>query len=99
MSSETYSYKCGAAQTFCQPDHTFEPGLFSDVELSYNADSELYPVVVVCTSEEGDGKKSTHVFMSVERLSNILFYACVSVSAEVRTLVSCFRGVVVITSA
>ncbi|XP_043206632.1 E3 ubiquitin-protein ligase MGRN1-like isoform X1 [Amphibalanus amphitrite] len=71
MSSETYSYKCGAAQTFCQPDHTFEPGLYSDAELSYNSDSELYPVVVVCTSEEGEEPHQCHVTTGVvDRLSD-----------------------------
>ena len=56
MSSETYRYKCGAAQTFCQSENVFEPGLYGDSELSYSADSEVYPIVVVCTAEEGDGE-------------------------------------------
>ncbi|XP_037094209.1 LOW QUALITY PROTEIN: E3 ubiquitin-protein ligase MGRN1-like [Pollicipes pollicipes] len=71
MSSETYRYKCGAAQTFSQRQHLLEPALYTDAELAYNPDVELYPVVVVCQAEEGDDPRQCHVTTGyVDRMSD-----------------------------
>jgi hypothetical protein len=41
MNSETYYYKKGANQLFCQTSHIFDPTPYSEAELSYNTDREV----------------------------------------------------------
>lgn len=52
LTSETYHYKKGSGQTFCQPSHTFNPSILAEDQLSYNMERELCPVAIHCVAEE-----------------------------------------------
>lgn len=54
LTSETYHCKRGVNQTFSQPSHIFNPNLFSDEDLSYNSDRDVFPVAIHCVIEEGE---------------------------------------------
>lgn len=41
MNSETYHYKKGANQLFSQTSHIFDPTLYTEEDLIYNADREV----------------------------------------------------------
>lgn len=41
MNSETYHYKKGANQLFSQTSHIFDPSLYNEEDLMYNADREV----------------------------------------------------------
>lgn len=57
MSSQTYHYKKGANQQFCQISHVFDPSKYSEEDLLYNADKELIPIAIYCVVDEGqDGR-------------------------------------------
>lgn len=65
MTSETFRYKRGASQHFCQMSHTFDPSKYTDEELSYNAEKEVIPIAIHCVAEEGtDGNGNARVFFS-----------------------------------
>ncbi|XP_063531458.1 E3 ubiquitin-protein ligase MGRN1 [Cydia strobilella] len=53
MTSQTYHYKKGANQQFCQLAHVFDPSRHADEELIYNADNEIIPVAIYCVVDEG----------------------------------------------
>lgn len=53
LSSETFHYKKGANQQFCQPTHVFNPAKFAEDELQYDIDRELIPIAIHCVTEEG----------------------------------------------
>lgn len=53
LCSETFHYKKGANQQFCQPTHSFNPAKYSEEELLYDVDREIIPIVVHCVAEEG----------------------------------------------
>ncbi|XP_068082201.1 probable E3 ubiquitin-protein ligase MGRN1 [Anabrus simplex] len=53
MNSETYHYKRGANQQFCQVSHIFDPSHYMDEDLSYNPDRDILPIVIHCVAEEG----------------------------------------------
>lgn len=42
MNSETYHYKKGANQLFSQTSHIFDPTLYTEEDLIYNADREVF---------------------------------------------------------
>lgn len=42
MNSETYHYKKGANQLFSQTSHIFDPTLYTEEDLMYNADREVF---------------------------------------------------------
>ncbi|KAF4529055.1 hypothetical protein B566_EDAN006076, partial [Ephemera danica] len=52
LTSETYHYKKGAGQVFCQPGHMCYPGAFLEDQLCYNAEREIIPVAIHCVAEE-----------------------------------------------
>lgn len=57
LTSETFHYKKGANQPFCQIGHVFNPSKYSEDELLYDIDRELIPIAIHCVAEEGpDGK-------------------------------------------
>lgn len=57
MSSQTYHYKKGANQQFCQISHVFDPSKHPEEDLVYNADREIIPIAIYCVVDEGqDGK-------------------------------------------
>lgn len=57
MNSETYHYKRGANQQFCQVSHIFDPSQYLEEELTYNPDRDLIPIAIRCIAEEGEGNK------------------------------------------
>jgi hypothetical protein len=49
MYSETYHYKKGANQLFSQTSHIFDPTLYNEDDLTYNADKEvLIQYIYIC---------------------------------------------------
>lgn len=58
VTSETYHCNRGASQLFSQNSHIFNPNLFSDEDLSYSSERDVYPVAIHCVVEEGaEGKQ------------------------------------------
>lgn len=53
LTSQTFHYKRGASQLFSQPTHIFNPSLFSEDDLQYSAERDVYPIVIHCVVEEG----------------------------------------------
>lgn len=58
--SETFHYKRGANQQFCQMTHVFDPSHYSEDELLYDIDKEVIPVAIHCVAEEGPEGKYTN---------------------------------------
>ncbi|XP_071567378.1 E3 ubiquitin ligase Rnf157 [Temnothorax nylanderi] len=66
MNSETYHYKKGANQLFSQTSHIFDPTLYTEEDLIYNADKEIIPIAIHCVAEEGsDDLKQSHTTIAV----------------------------------
>ncbi|XP_011160665.1 E3 ubiquitin ligase Rnf157 isoform X1 [Solenopsis invicta] len=66
MNSETYHYKKGANQLFSQTSHIFDPTLYTEEDLMYNADREIIPIAIHCVAEEGsDDLKQSHTTIAV----------------------------------
>ncbi|XP_069365522.1 E3 ubiquitin-protein ligase MGRN1 isoform X1 [Maniola hyperantus] len=66
MTSQTYHYKKGANQQFCQILHVFDPSKFADEDLSYNPDREIIPIVIYCVVDEGqDEIRQSHSTIAV----------------------------------
>lgn len=66
MNSETYHYKKGANQLFSQTSHIFDPTLYTEEDLMYNADREIIPIAIHCVAEEGsDDPKQSHTTIAV----------------------------------
>lgn len=58
MTSQTYHYKKGANQQFCQISHVFDPSKHPEEDLLYNPDREIIPIAIYCVVDEGqDGRK------------------------------------------
>lgn len=53
LTSETYHCKRGVNQLFSQSSHIFNPNLFSDDDLCYNSERDVFPVAIHCVVEEG----------------------------------------------
>lgn len=53
LTSETYHYKRGVNQVFIQTSHIFNPSMFSDDDLSYSSERDIFPVAIHCVIEEG----------------------------------------------
>lgn len=51
--SDTFRYKRGANQQFCQMTHVFDPSQFSDEELLYDSERKIIPVAIHCVAEKG----------------------------------------------
>ncbi|XP_063378540.1 probable E3 ubiquitin-protein ligase MGRN1 [Cydia fagiglandana] len=66
MTSQTYHYKKGANQQFCQLAHVFDPSRHADEELLYNADTEIIPVAIYCVVDEGqDEIRQSHTTIAI----------------------------------
>ncbi|XP_055373760.1 probable E3 ubiquitin-protein ligase MGRN1 isoform X2 [Condylostylus longicornis] len=66
LTSETYRYKKGVNQYFSQPLHMFHPNLYSDEELSYKSDADVFPVAIHCVIEEGaEDSRQSHTTICV----------------------------------
>lgn len=57
--SETFYYQKGANQTFSQPSHIFNPSIYADDDMQYNAEKDVYPIAIHCIIDEG-GEGLTH---------------------------------------
>lgn len=53
MTSQTYHYKKGANQQFCQISHVFDPTKYPEEDLTYSADREIIPIAIYCVVDEG----------------------------------------------
>ncbi|XP_037025658.1 E3 ubiquitin-protein ligase MGRN1 isoform X3 [Bradysia coprophila] len=53
LTSETFHCSRGVNQLFSQNSHIFNPSLYSDEELCYNPERDVYPIVIHCVVEEG----------------------------------------------
>lgn len=66
MNSETYHYKRGANQQFCQLSHTFDPSQYLEEELTYNPDRDVIPIAIHCVAEEGgEEPRQSHTTIAV----------------------------------
>ncbi|KYO31197.1 E3 ubiquitin ligase RNF157 isoform X2 [Alligator mississippiensis] len=54
LQSETVHYKRGVCQQFCLPSHTVDPSEWTEEELGFDLDREVYPMVVHAVVDEGD---------------------------------------------
>ncbi|NWR79421.1 RN157 ligase, partial [Centropus unirufus] len=54
LQSETVYYKRGVCQQFCVPSHTVDPSEWSEEELGFDLDREVYPMVVHAVVDEGE---------------------------------------------
>ncbi|XP_077482278.1 E3 ubiquitin ligase RNF157 isoform X4 [Stigmatopora argus] len=54
LQSETVHFKRGVSQQFCLPSHTVNLSEWADEELLFDADREIFPMVVQATADEGD---------------------------------------------
>ncbi|XP_048179438.1 E3 ubiquitin ligase RNF157 isoform X2 [Corvus hawaiiensis] len=54
LQSETVHYKRGVCQQFCVPSHTIDPSEWSEEELGFDLDREVYPMVVQAVVDEGE---------------------------------------------
>ncbi|XP_066149823.1 probable E3 ubiquitin-protein ligase MGRN1 isoform X1 [Euwallacea fornicatus] len=75
LSSETFHYKKGANQQFCQPTHMFNPAKYTEGELLYDVDKEIIPIVIYCVAEEGpeDMRQSHTTIATVEKIADGIF--------------------------
>lgn len=61
LTSETYHYKRGANQQFCQMSHIFDPSKYNEDELLYDIDREVIPIAIHCVAEDGpDEPRQSH---------------------------------------
>ncbi|CAF4843844.1 unnamed protein product [Pieris macdunnoughi] len=66
MSSQTYHYKKGANQQFCQISHVFDPSKYPEEDLIYNADREIIPIAIYCVVDEGqDEIRQSHTTIAI----------------------------------
>ncbi|KAF9822423.1 hypothetical protein SFRURICE_017698 [Spodoptera frugiperda] len=66
MSSQTYHYKKGANQQFCQISHVFDPSKHPEEDLVYNADREIIPIAIYCVVDEGQEEiRQSHTTIAV----------------------------------
>nr|XP_047920514.1 E3 ubiquitin ligase RNF157 [Anser cygnoides] len=54
LQSETVRYKRGVCQQFCVPSHTVDPSEWTEEELGFDLDREVFPMVVHAVVDEGD---------------------------------------------
>ncbi|XP_061472263.1 E3 ubiquitin ligase RNF157 isoform X5 [Rhineura floridana] len=54
LQSETVRYKRGVCQQFCLPSHTIDPSEWTEEELGFDLDREVFPIVVLAVVDEGD---------------------------------------------
>nr|CAD7456572.1 unnamed protein product [Timema tahoe] len=66
MSSETYHYKRGANQQFCQVSHVFNPAKYLEDELNYDPERDMIPITIHCVTEEGTEElRQSHTTIAV----------------------------------
>ncbi|XP_013182357.1 PREDICTED: E3 ubiquitin-protein ligase MGRN1 isoform X1 [Papilio xuthus] len=66
MTSQTYHYKKGANQQFCQISHVFDPSKYPEEDLIYNADREIIPIAIYCVVDEGQEEiRQSHTTIAI----------------------------------
>ncbi|XP_072943431.1 E3 ubiquitin-protein ligase MGRN1 isoform X2 [Epargyreus clarus] len=66
MTSQTYHYKKGANQQFCQILHVFDPSKFADEDLAFSPDREIIPIAIYCVVDEGQEEiRQSHTTIAV----------------------------------
>lgn len=66
MNSQTYHYKKGANQQFCQISHVFDPSKYPEEDLIYNPDREIIPIAIYCVVDEGQEEiRQSHTTIAV----------------------------------
>uniref|UniRef100_A0A1B6E1R7 RING-type E3 ubiquitin transferase n=1 Tax=Clastoptera arizonana TaxID=38151 RepID=A0A1B6E1R7_9HEMI len=66
LTSETFFFKRGSNQLFSQPTHIFDPTPYTDEELAYNPDKEIFPIVIHCVAQEGpEDQRQSHTTVSI----------------------------------
>ncbi|CAH2086857.1 unnamed protein product [Euphydryas editha] len=66
MTSQTYHYKKGANQQFCQISHVFDPSKHPEEDLLYNPDREIIPIAIYCVVDEGqDEIRQSHTTIAI----------------------------------
>lgn len=74
MTSETFHYKRGANQQFCQMTHMFDPSGYPEEDLQYDIDRDIIPIAIHCVVEEGpDGNINYFVVMQRKVCSTFFF--------------------------
>ncbi|CRL07618.1 CLUMA_CG020583, isoform A [Clunio marinus] len=64
--SETFYYQKGANQVFSQPTHVFIPSKYSDEDMQYNPEKDIYPIVIHCIIDESnDSMMHSHTSICV----------------------------------
>lgn len=53
MTSEVFYCKRGVNQLFSQTSHIFNPSNFTEEDLSYSPERDIYPIVIHCVVDEG----------------------------------------------
>ncbi|KAK9878131.1 hypothetical protein WA026_021147 [Henosepilachna vigintioctopunctata] len=77
--SETYHYKKGANQQFCQMSHVFDPSAYSEDELFYDVDREIIPVAIHVVAEgpeenySADMRQSHTTIATVEKITDGIY--------------------------
>lgn len=74
MSSQTYHYKKGANQQFCQISHVFDPSKHPEEDLVYNADREIIPIAIYCVVDEGQEGSHKHTLSLCTYLCSCKFF-------------------------
>jgi hypothetical protein len=59
--SETFHFQKGPNQVFSQPLHIFQPSKYSDDDLLYSIEKDIYPIAIHCVIDETfDGMMHSH---------------------------------------
>lgn len=53
LTSSTFHCESGVNKLFSQPSHVFNPNLYPDDDLYYNAERDVFPVAIHCVVEDG----------------------------------------------
>lgn len=74
LASETYHYKKGANQQFCQMSHIFDPSGYSEDELLYDVDREIIPIAIHVVAEGPEDLKQSHTTIAtVEKITDGIY--------------------------
>lgn len=77
MTSQTYHYKKGANQQFCQISHVFDPSKHPEEDLLYNPDREIIPIAIYCVVDEGQDGRKLYILNNNSHHISIFVKSCV----------------------
>jgi len=58
MNSEPIKFKAGANQVYVNTEHVVKPFKYTEADLQFDFEKDVYPVVIHCVALEGDGELS-----------------------------------------